>query len=354
MLALNATGGAGLREARAVRERIGSLAAIDSAPAKALREIPGPPRFRAALRERGFGVRGAEETASATEAGVSWSLFGDADFPAGLDNLANPPLVLYHRGALPRSRRLVAVIGSRKASRYGLACGERLGLQLAAKGIGVVSGLARGVDAEAHSGCLRGEGRTWAVLGCGLATIYPPEHAALARSVAENGGVLSEFPPSAPPLPGHFPRRNRIIAALSAAVVLVEGRKKSGGLITVRQAADLGREIFVVPGQVDNPGAEGVLALLRDGVRPIRDADDLVEDMGWQGEEPEVAPAVEEPRPLGPDEKRVLAVLDHEPRPLDELLADLVEPPGRVLQILLALELIGRVEQTPGLSFRRT
>lgn len=353
VLALNATGGAGVREARAVVERLGSLAAVDTAPARALREVPGPPRLRAALLERGFAARGSEEVAAAADVGLAWTLFGDAGYPDALSNLANPPLVLYHRGRLPRRRGLVAIVGSRRATRYGLRCARRLGRELAEAGHGVVSGLARGVDAAAHAGCLEASAATWAVLGCGLASVYPPEHTRLAESVAATGGVLSEFPPSTPPLPGHFPRRNRIIAALADAVVLVEGKKKSGGLITVRQAADLGRDVFVVPGQIDNPAAEGVLALLRDGVRAVRGAADLIEDMGWGEPGEAAAPPVEERGPLARDEARILAALDHEPRPLDELLADLVEPPGRVLQLLLSLELSGRVEQAPGLLFKR-
>ncbi len=288
--------------------------------------------------------------------------FEDGDYPDDLRHLANPPLVLWVKGRLPAMEaRRVAVVGSRRCTRYAHRVASGLGRDLGRRGVAVISGLARGVDGAAHRGCLEGGGATFAVMGSGLARVYPPEHRDLVDAIVEKGGgVLTEFHPEAPPLPGNFPRRNRLIAAFSHALVLVEATRKSGGLITVRWACDLGREVFAVPGQVDNPGAEGTLALIRDGVRCVTSAADVLEDMGWRSEEDaESAASTSEPKPpagrgrLNARQERVLALLDHEPCPLDDLLRGLEYSPGETLTLLLSLELEGWVAQEPGLRFRK-
>lgn len=249
----------------------------------------------------------------------------------------------------------VALVGARRASRYGTAQAERIARGLAERGVEVISGLARGVDRAAHEGALAGRGRTHGVLGCGLARVYPPEHGALATAMAATGSVISEFSPGVPPLPGNFPRRNRLIAALADALLLIEAGEKSGGLITVRWAGDLGRDIFVLPGQTDNPSAAGCLALLRDGARLVRHADDILEDLGWDLQRPERdgSPDVPPRIPLEPGDKRLLALLDHEAVELEVLLGALDQGPGELLTRLLSLELKGLVAQEPGLRFRR-
>ncbi|HEX6972888.1 MAG TPA: DNA-processing protein DprA [Vicinamibacterales bacterium] len=206
----------------------------------------------------------------------------DDRYPALLACIADPPPVLWVRGdAGVLGRPAVAVIGSRAASAYALAVAGRLAGELAARGMVVVSGLARGVDSAAHRGSLDSGGPTVAVLGSGLDDIYPPEHEGLAADVATNGCVVSELAPGTPPLPGHFPLRNRIISGISLAVVVVEASEKSGSLITARCALEQGRDVMAVPGSVLSGRNRGSHSLLKDGAKVVESADDVLEELGW-------------------------------------------------------------------------
>ncbi|MCA9320695.1 MAG: DNA-processing protein DprA, partial [Planctomycetes bacterium] len=357
-IGLAATRAAGLRELRWLEAAAGGLEACEHAPPARLRLSKG---LREAIAGEGLRSRGQRALDNAAACGTEWLVYCDSSYPSRLLALANPPIAICTRGVLPlEDQRSLAVVGSRRCSRYAARSAETFGRELAGRGICVVSGLARGVDAAAHRGSLQAKildtgpiSPTLAVLGCGLDGIYPPEHERLAAEIIAGGGSLvSEFEPGTPPLPAHFPRRNRLIAGLSDGVLLIEAAERSGGLITVRWASDLGRDVFGLPGQVDNPQAAGVLALIRDGVRPIRHVDDLLEDMGWT---PEVGPA-ETPAPrteLRAEEARLLERLDHEGMGIDEILNGLGQSVGQALTTLLALELKGRVEQLPGLRFRR-
>lgn len=302
-------------------------------------------------------LRGRRVLAEAAGLGLGVLTFRHEAHPPGLAALANPPLVLFFRGRPPTGpERRLAVVGARRASRHGLAQARKIAGGLARRGIAIVSGLARGVDRAAHEGALEGGAPTWGVLGCGLARVYPPEHEGLAEAMTEAGGLLSEFSPGMPPLPQNFPRRNRLIAALADALLLIEAGEKSGGLITVRWATDLGREVLVLPGQVDNPQAAGCLALLRDGARPVRGAEDVLLDLDWSAEGVASGPSaagVDPPDGLDAGERRVLALLDHEPVELERLLVGLDMGPGEALTRLMALELKGLVSQEAGLRFRR-
>ncbi|MCZ6599288.1 MAG: DNA-processing protein DprA [Acidobacteria bacterium] len=205
---------------------------------------------------------------------------GDPAYPALLEEIDDPPPVLYVRGDMVEADDpAVAIVGSRRASPYGLAMARILARDLAAAGVTVVSGLARGIDAAAHGGALAATGgRALAVLGSGPDIIYPPEHRRLATAVAAHGALLSEFPPGTPPLPRHFPWRNRIISGLARGVVVVEAAAGSGSLITARLALDQGREVYAVPGPVTAPGSHGTHDLLRQGARLTTSAADVVDE----------------------------------------------------------------------------
>jgi DNA processing protein len=216
---------------------------------------------------------------------------GMAAWPARLGDLHDPPARLHVRGDVRLlAARSVAIVGTRESSGDGWDWTHRTAGRLAEEGIVVVSGLARGIDAAAHLGALEAGGDTVAVLGCGPDVAYPEENAALLARVADRGTVVSELPPGAEPRPWNFPRRNRLIAALAEAVVVVEARLRSGALVTARLALELGREIFVVPGWPGSPLSAGPLALLRDGARPIRNAEDLLEDLAGLGSAVPAAP----------------------------------------------------------------
>jgi DNA processing protein len=241
----------------------------------------------------------------------------------------------------------VALVGSRAASPHGLAVAERLARDLAARGIVVVSGLARGVDSAAHRGALAGGGETIAVLGSGADVIYPPEHLALARDIEGRGLVMSELVPGTPPLPIFFPLRNRIISGLSRAVVVIEAGEKSGSLITARLALDQGRDVLAVPGNVLSGRNKGAHGLLRDGAKIVEDADDILEELGMTDKEGRPS--------AGASGDPVLAALEPgEPADLDAIAERSGLSPSRLLPRLFELELQGLVARAGGGRFVRS
>lgn len=214
--------------------------------------------------------------------GIRALLSGEPHYPEGLRVLAKPPPAIFVRGMLPVGEKAAALVGSRRCSRQGRQFAKELARSLAGAGLPVISGLARGIDAAAHMGALE-TGCTVAVLGGGLDRIYPPEHESLARQVEERGALISEFPPGTVPLPFHFPRRNRVIAAMADITVVIEAGRKSGALITAGQARDLGRDVGVVPGNPLNPSAAGSNRLLYDGVEPVLGPREVFEMIQWRG-----------------------------------------------------------------------
>lgn len=278
----------------------------------------------------------------------------DEEFPAPVRAADHMPALLHVRGTLVRADALaVAVVGARAATPYGLDVAERLAADLAARGVTIVSGLARGIDAAAHRGALRARGRTIAVLGCGVDVAYPPEHRALMATIAEHGAVISEFPRGTRPLAQNFPRRNRIIAGLALAVVVVEAAEKSGALGTARWAADLGREVMAVPGRVTGPESRGCHQLLRDGAALVESWEDVVRELPahWRA-------AVGGARAAGPtatlsDEAAQVLDAVGEAASIDEIIERSGVASGRAAALLLTLELEGRVRQLPGKRFAR-
>jgi DNA processing protein len=273
----------------------------------------------------------------------------DAGYPAPLSQLTDSPLVLQVRGQVATlSSPAIAIVGARAATHAARATARRLARELAGFGLTIVSGLARGIDAEAHRGALEVRGRTIGVLACGLDQIYPPEHRKLAEEMLERGAVLSEMPLGVPPLRSYFPLRNRIISGLCLATIVVEARRRSGSLITVRHALAQGRDVFVVPGSIDGPFAEGTNQLLRDGARPIRSARDVIEDLGLADRTIRQVPATAEQAAadestVGTLEDRVLAILAKGPVSRDELLSAADLDASGLARALLELELDGRI-----------
>jgi len=223
-----------------------------------------------------------EVRASAAARGIQFVAWDAPGYPPSLLNLTDAPPGLWYRGTLAcLGGKVVAIVGSRSGSNVALETAGQLACDLAARGIVVVSGLARGVDSAAHRGALAGNGSTVAVLGSGLERLYPAEHKQLARAIEQGGAVVSEFPPDAPPLKFHFPLRNRIISGLSRAVIVIEASEKSGSLITVSCALEQGKDVLAVPGSVLGGRNRGGHALIRDGAKIVESADDIVEELGW-------------------------------------------------------------------------
>jgi DNA processing protein len=274
----------------------------------------------------------------------------DPDYPPLLRATHDPPLVLYVWGSLRpgEGQRCVAIVGARAATPAGLAVSRSLGRDLSGAGLTIISGLARGIDAAAHQGALDGGGRTVAILGSGLARLYPEENAALAERIASSGGaVVSEFALSAPPYKGHFPQRNRIIAGWGAAVIVVEAGLRSGALVTARLALDEGRDVYAVPGHPSQETAAGANQLIRDGAPLVRAAPDVLAEMRLDAEIPARHEADEEESTL-----RLLSRDD--PATLDDLAARSGLCASALLQRLTELELDGRIRRVPGAFYVRS
>jgi DNA processing protein len=285
--------------------------------------------------------------------------FSDRDYPSLLRHIPDPPPYLYVSGKLMPESHNIAVVGSRHPTNYGISEAKRLSENLAARGFAIVSGMARGIDSAAHKGALSARGRTIAVLGSGLARIYPPENRKLFETISENGAVISEFSLQSPPEAHHFPVRNRIISGMALGTVVVEAAKKSGSLITARLAVEQNREVFAVPGSIQSYKSAGTNSLIKQGAKLVQHIEDIIEELS-----PQIQESLEpdchngyldnqvKPLPdLSPDEQRVISHLEPYPIHIDELVRKTAMAPGRLLSILLKFELEGLAEQSPGKRF---
>jgi DNA processing protein len=291
----------------------------------------------------------------------------DAEYPSRLSEVPDAPATLHVRGGLVDEDALaVAIVGSRRATTYGLEVAETLAADLAARGVAIVSGLARGIDSAAHRGALRVGGRTLAVLGSGVDVIYPPENRRLADEIAEHGALLSQFAPGTPPLPQNFPTRNQVIAALSLAVVVVEAAERSGSLITARLAAELGREVLAVPGRITAPESRGANRLIQDGAHVALGWEDVVAVLPerWKacivpdrvlalGAAAKAEAGASDASHVGAAGSQLLALLGEDPVDIDHVIDRSGLGAGRVSAMLLELELEGRVRQIEGKRFVR-
>jgi DNA processing protein len=284
-------------------------------------------------------------------AGVEVLTTADRRYPEALLRLPDPPYLLFLRGDVDQlAAPTVAIVGTRSPTPYGREAAYRLSRDLAERGQVVVSGLARGIDTAAHRGALDGSGRTVAVLGHGIDRVYPPENRPLFSRITSSGLLLTEYPPGEGPRAGNFPRRNRLITALSRAVLVVEMGLRSGAQHTVTFALEQGREVFAVPGPIGSGASEGTNQLIKDGARLVTSARDVMEELDGVGpDRPSGSPGCAEERGLWSDlERRMLALLSVNPRHVDELIREVETDPGATLGCLLDLELRGVVRQLPG------
>ena len=282
---------------------------------------------------------------------------GDAGYPDVLLTLDDSPAILFYQGNLSLAGRTsAAMIGSRSASWKGVAAAEKTARSLSDNGITIISGLAYGIDAAAHRGCMKGKSPTIAVLGCGLDQDYPAGNASLKREILEQGGLLlSEYAPGDKPLGWHFPVRNRIISGLADCLIVMEARIRSGSMTTVQHALAQGRDVFVYPGEPDNPKAEGNHLLRREGAIFFTSAEDIMEDMHWLDKKKEVrhnsdcaVPGVE----LNPAEKGVMDQLASGEHSFDQLCAVLDRPAGELMSLLTVMQIRGLIEAMPGKLYR--
>lgn len=337
---------------------------LDQAVALSLLEdLPRPgltERLRAGdpeLLERGALRADAARTMRerAARDGIAVIAWNDARLPLELATIGDCPPALWYRGDPSCfDAGAVAIVGSRAASHVALETAARLAADLAARGVVIVSGLARGVDSAAHRGALT-TGRTIAVLGSGVDRVYPSEHASLAREIAERGGlVLSEYPPGTPPLRFHFPMRNRLISGLSQAVVVIEAHEKSGSLITAACALEQGREVMAVPGNVLSGRNRGGHALIRDGAKIVECADDILGELGWGSARAAGASSGATADRTAVSADPVLRLLEPgHPCDLDAIAAASGLDAARLLPRLIDLELRGLIRRVGGGRFMR-
>lgn len=343
----------------ALTRRFGSARAVLVASDEELAATTLPARARVALRAFDDWDHLERLRADCAARGIGIAAFPSAEYPAPLRYIQDPPLVLYWRGCVAPAEvtPAVAMVGARRASRYGLRTARRVGAALAGAGVWVVSGLAVGIDAAAQEAAF-GAGRTAAVLAGGVDRCFPSANRKLAAKIAEHGVVLSEYPPGTPTLAFRFPIRNRIITGMTEVTVIVEAHAKGGSLVSARWAADQGREVLAVPGPIDAPASAGTNALIRDGATPLLDPADV-----FLAARLVPAPAAascggsESIRPEGPTEPATAAIFGHlsdDPVAVDEIAARCRLDETVIMEKLTALELDGLVERLPGGTYVRS
>ncbi len=311
----------------------------------------GIPDAERAARIAAAGKRAEEAVTNAARAGLVAVPWYDERYPPLLRELIDPPIVLWLKGRWDVLHvPAIAIVGARNATPTGLRVAREIAGGLAAAGLTIVSGLARGIDAAAHHGALEAQGTTAAVLGCGADEVYPPENAALSSDVARSGALVSEFLPGTRPLAHHFPLRNRIVSGLARAVVVIEASDRSGSLITARTALEQGRDVFAVPGNVLSGASRGCHALIKDGAGLVETVTDVLNALGWAPSGPTVSEKDGKSLEIS-DLERQMAV--GESYVLDELAAKTGRAAGDILAELSGLELAGRVQRLPGGNFAR-
>lgn len=278
-------------------------------------------------------------------------LYDDREYPSLLREIEDAPVILYVKGDIKDEDRFsVSIVGSRKTTPYGRSVAEKIAGELAESGFTIVSGMARGIDTIAHSSSLRAGGRTIAVMGSGIDSIYPPENKGLFEKITCSGYVVTEFPPGTPPNRENFPKRNRLISGLSLGVVVVEAMDGSGALITARAALEQNREVFAVPGNISSPNSKGTNELIKKGAKLVQKSDDIIEELA-----PLLKGFIRQKKKnnveLTEEEKEICNKLTSEPRHIDEIARGSDLPIQKVLSILLGLELKGVVSQSDGKRF---
>ena len=292
------------------------------------------------------------------DTGIKLIHFNHRDYPERLKNIYDPPLYFYMNGSItPEDTHALAVVGSRSPTPYGRKVSEMLSAELSSAGFTIVSGMARGIDSAAHRTALKTGGRSIAVLGCGADIAYPRENENLMREIAGNGAIISEFPIGTRPDKKNFPQRNRIISGLSLGVIVVEAAEKSGSLITARFAMEQGREIFAVPGNINSPLSKGANNLIQQGAKAVTSVNDILEEFEQLltlRPKHGINSMPVKPDVMSDEEKNIYRTLTLEPKHINQVITECGIETRRVIQLLLNLELNGRIEQLPGGCYVRS
>ncbi len=278
----------------------------------------------------------------------------DSLYPEELKNIPAPPVVLYYKGTILKDKKRIGIVGSRRATFYGLDMAKRLSAELAENGVTVVSGMARGIDSEAHKGALEAGGRTIAVFGCGADIIYPPENVKLAEQICASGAIISEYLPGTPPVPLNFPARNRIISGLSQGIVIVEAGEKSGSLITADFALEQGRDVFAIPGNINSKNSKGTNKLIKDGAKIVTNATDILEELKIEYKKENIIENKNDLKThlLNANERTIAQRLQKGTAHIDVIARDCGIDVQLAGSVLFMLELSGFVEQLPGKYYK--
>ena len=366
-LALNAVNGLGVNGMKALIETFGTPRQVFDASFAGLCSISGIGKTIAQRIHRYHDWGRQEEALKYYEKeNISILTWEDSLYPPLLSYIYDSPPLLFAKGTMQENEKCIAVVGSRVASTYGMFVTERLCRELAMQGITVVSGLARGIDSAAHRGTIAGKGRTIAVLGNGLDTVYPPENLSLCKSITEHGALITEYPVDTPPRPSNFPARNRIISGISLGVVVVEAGEKSGSLITAKFALEQGREVFAIPGSIDSPGSKGTNKLLKEGAKLVETVDDILEEIyphldsvsrpssvsldSSVERNSDVSPTAQKTE-LTKDELALWSKFNHASKEVDELISLTGMPCQSVQHLLMMLEMKGYIQKMPGAKY---
>lgn len=358
-LTLSMVPGVGPLLLRDLLKQFGSAKSIlDAAPSE-LRTVPrlGPKLCRA-ICSANESINVQEELERCRQNDIRLLTLGDGIYPETLSQIDDPPSVLFTRGTiLPQDDMAIAIVGTRHATHYGRKHARRLAAGLARAGLTVVSGLARGIDTEAHKGALDANGRTLAILGSGLLEIYPAENKELATAITKQGAVISESSTLSKPSKGSFPRRNRIVTGLCQGVIVVEAGDRSGAMISARLAMEQGREVFAVPGPVDSRNSRGCHKLIRDGAKLVEDPADVLDELGPMFKSATDAEGREVHHPgelqLNDQERAVLDAIRNDPTNIDEVVENCGLPVHRVLSTVSVLEMRSLIRRLSGMQVVR-
>lgn len=358
-LAINKVPNVGPVTIKKLWERFGSIEEAWKASERSIFEIEdiNRPAAKAFIQNRDR-IDLDKEIVEIEKQNISVLTLDNKNYPVNLKNIYDPPPVLYFKGQLlPSDTKTLGIVGTRKASRYGLEIAKKLAEGLASLGITIVSGLALGIDTAAHKGAVEAKGRTLAVLGSGVDVVYPPQNRDLAAEIEQNGAVISEFPLGTKSEKGNFPRRNRIISGLSIGVIVVEGHYDSGAMITAKYALDQGREVFAVPGNVQLEQSKGPHWLIKQGAKLVESIDDVLEDLNMivdsrmTNDKCQMSNEGINYSELNEEEKKIMLVMSQEPKHLDNISTETGLSTSQVSGLLMMLEIKKAVRQLPGKMF---
>jgi DNA processing protein len=351
-LAFSLVSGIGIKRVQQMLQRFDSLQQAWQGTEHELAQVFGEETTRAKFIRARKSLNLDVELRKFERSNAWFVAYNDPEYPESLKQIPDAPLVLYGRGQFNESdSHALAVVGTRKPTKYGLDAAFDLSSQLASAGLTIISGLAPGIDAAAHQGALKAQGRTLAVCGCGVDIIYPREHEALARQIMESGALLSEVPLGLPPDGRNFPRRNRIISGLSQGVLVVEAPEGSGALITANMAAEQGRDVFAVPASIYNMTGRGTNRLIQDGAKLVSSAEDVLVEFNISVQRAQTRKAVRQVVPANATEAQILKLLGAEPVHIDEVVRLSGLSTADVGSTLTILELKGLVQMVGHMQY---